>query len=270
MATHAVGCLHVLGVNLPARHWLPLAAELATAEQQSAAQRTAALVALSALLYGAGRAGAEADAASVQLAAATLGSPGLSDEAAAPDGGLLRQQLLAATSNLVQWAGPGCAAVAPQLFQLLLRLWAVEAATQLDAAAEKAADAGSGADSLTSAAVLEQLAAACGIGSAAGLCERYGPALLSQCMQASRGGRQAWEGMRAVRSSSRRSSSTLPLGQPTDMQDCTPLPHAAEPRALDARAPRLAFTRCVAAPVQRRRAGAAVAGRAAGAAGRGG
>lgn len=183
VAAHAVGCVHVLGVNLPARHWMPLAAELATAEQQNVAQRTAALVVLSALLYAAGSANSEVNGAYLQLAADTLGSPGVVDTAATPDGGPLRQQLLAACSNLVRWAGPASATVAPQLFQLLLRLWAVEAASQPDAAAELAADAGSGGDSVAAATVLEQLAAAVGCGTAAGLCERYGPALLGGCIQ---------------------------------------------------------------------------------------
>lgn len=184
VATQAVGCVHVLGMNLPPRHWLPLAAELATAEQQSTAQRTAALVVLSALLYAASRAAVVADESSLQLAATTLASPQVADAAAASDGAALRQQVLAACSNLLRWAGPAVAPVAPQLFALLLRLWAADAAAQQAAAAlEQAMQPSSGSDSLTAAAVLEQLAAGLGAGSAAQLCERYGPGLLSQVIQ---------------------------------------------------------------------------------------
>ncbi len=184
VATQAVGCVHVLGVNMPPRHWLPLAAELATAEQQSAAQRTAALVVLSALLYAASRAAGQVDESSLQLAAATLASAQVADAASEADGGAVRQQVLAACSNLLRWAGPAVAPAAPQLFALLLQLKAAEAAAQQAAAAlEQVMQPSSTSDNLSAAAVLEQLAAAVGAGSAAELCERYGPALLSGCIQ---------------------------------------------------------------------------------------
>ena len=128
VALHAVGCAHVLGVNVPAGHWMPLAAEAVAAQQQSMAQRTAALVLLSALLYAAAKSGSAADLDCMQLAAATLGSSQLLAEAAAADGQPERQQLLAACCNLLLWAGPAAAAVAPQLLQMLLQLWALEAA----------------------------------------------------------------------------------------------------------------------------------------------
>ncbi|PRW39200.1 dynein assembly factor axonemal [Chlorella sorokiniana] len=189
VATQAVGCVHVLGVNLPPRHWLPLAAELATAEQQSAAQRTAALVVLSALLYAASRAAVPADDANLQLAVLTLASPQVADAAAATDGGAVRQQVLAACSNLLRWAGPAVAPAAPQLFALLLRLWAADAAAQQAAAApEQALQPTSSSDSLSAAAVLKQLAAAVGAASAAELCEGYGLALLSAGIQ----GHEQW------------------------------------------------------------------------------
>lgn len=177
--------MHVIGVNLPLRHSLPLVCELAAAEPQSAAQRTAALVLLSALLYAASRAAGPVEEGSLQLAAATLAGPQVADAAAAADGGPLRQQLLAACSNLLRWAGPAAAPAAPQLFALLLRLWAVEAAAVQEPAAEQPAlpRASGDADSLTCAAVLEQLASAVGAGSAAELCKRYGPVLLSHSMQ---------------------------------------------------------------------------------------
>lgn len=187
MVTQAVGCAHVIGVNLPPRQWAPLAAELVAAEQQSAARRTAALVVLAALLHAAAKAGVEADGGCVQLVASTLCSPQLGEAAAAADGGPLQQQLLAACFNLLQWAGPAVTPVAPQLFQLLLRLWAIEAAAALDAAAEATARASAAADALTAAAVLDRLAAAVGQGSAADLCAQYGPALLSRCLQVSLG-----------------------------------------------------------------------------------
>lgn len=184
VATQAVACVHVLGVNLPPRHWLPLAAELATAEQQSAAQRTAALVALSALLYAASRSGVPADESSLQLAAATLASPQVADAAAAADDGAARQQVLAACSNLLRWVGPAVVPAAPQLFALLLRLWAADAAAQQAVATvEQAMQHSSSNDSLSAAAVLEQLAAAVGTASAPELCERYGLALLSGSVQ---------------------------------------------------------------------------------------
>lgn len=184
VATQAVACVHVLGVNLPPRHWLPLAAELATAEQQSAAQRTAALVVLSALLYAASRSGVPVEESSLQLAAATLASPQVADAAAATDGEAARQQVLAACSNLLRSAGPAVVPAAPQLFALLLRLWAADAVAQQAAATvEQAMQHSSSNDSLSAAAVLEQLAAAVGTASASELCERYGLALLSGSMQ---------------------------------------------------------------------------------------
>ena len=184
MATHVVGCVHVLGVNLPAQHWLPLAAEMAMAEQQSVAQRTAALVVLSALLFAAAaRPGREVDASCLQLAAETLCSSQLADAAAAVDGTPLRQQLLAACSNLLRWTGPAAAPVVPHLFQLLLRLWSVEAAALHDAAAEQVAASSSPDGSLTAAAVLAQLAAVVGHGSAANLCAEHGRALLTRSIQ---------------------------------------------------------------------------------------
>ena len=190
VAVHAVGCVHVLGVNLAPRHWAPLAAEAVAAEQQSAAQRTAALVVLAGLLYAAAKAGAAVEGESLQLVAATLNSAQLAAAAAAPDGVPLRQQLLAAASNLVLWGGLSTAAVAPQLFQLLLQLWAAEAdngaaenAAVFAAPAGASGSAGGAPAAPTAAAVLHQLAAALGRGSAAELCEVYGPAMLASCMQ---------------------------------------------------------------------------------------
>ena len=181
--------MHVIGVNLPPRHWLPLACELAAAEPQNVAQRTAALVLLSALLHAASRAAWPVDEGSLQLAAATLAGPSVAGAAAAADSGPLRQQLLAACSNLLRWAGPAAAPAAPQLFALLLRLWAVEAAAAQEAAAEQPAapPASASADSLSCAAVLDQLASAVQASSAAELCERYGSALLSRGMQVGMG-----------------------------------------------------------------------------------
>lgn len=190
VATHAVGCVHVLGCNLPPRHWMPLAAEALAAEQQGAAQRTAALVVLSGLLYAAPASAAGLDSDTLQLCAATLSGPGLAAAAVAPDGGALRQQLLAACSNLVRWAGPGIAAVGSQLFGLLLQLWSVEVDGSADQATQgssgsAAAAAGSAAAAPTAAAVLEQLAATLGRASAAGLCDLYGTEMLRCCTQVS-------------------------------------------------------------------------------------
>ena len=212
VARHAVGCLHVLGVTMPVRSWMPLAAEgvagaaagaAAGDSQQLAgrggtAQRTAAaLVALSALLYAAGQAGSSssssvADCDSLQLAVAALGSASVAAAAGEADGLPVRQQLLAACTNLVSWAGPSCSVVAPQLFQLLLQLWAIDLDVQSHSGAEVAAAAGQqveGSSSSsspvgpTAAGVLVQLAAALGSPSPSALCSLYGPALLQHVVQ---------------------------------------------------------------------------------------
>ncbi|KAL4440146.1 hypothetical protein ABPG75_003147 [Micractinium tetrahymenae] len=193
VATHAVGCVQVLGCNLPPRHWMPLAAEAVAAEQQSIAQRTAALVVLSALLYAASKSGASLDSDALQLGAAALSSPSLAAAAAASDGGPLRQQLLAACSNLVRWAGARVAGVGPQLFGLMLQLWSAEAdgsAAQPAAGSSGSAAVVSGdaAAAPTAAAVLDQLAAALGRASAAELCDLYGPEMLRRCTQ----GHEQW------------------------------------------------------------------------------
>ena len=187
VATHAIGCVHALGVNLPARHWMPLAAEAVAAEQHTVAQRTAALVVLSGLLYGAAKSGSAEDSNCLQLAATTLCSAHLGAAAAAADGAALRQQLLAACSNLLQWAGPASAGIGAQLFQLLLQLWAVEADSGAEASAAAAAEKSGAPDSasLTAAGVLAQLAAALGSASPADLCDQYGPAMLQSCLQVS-------------------------------------------------------------------------------------
>lgn len=203
VATHAVGCVHVLGVNLPPRHWMALSIEAVAAEQQSTPQRTAALVVLSALLHAASKAGAAVESESLQLAADTLSSSELAAAALAADGSALRLQLLAACFNLVRWAGPGSAAVASQLFQLLLQLQAAEvdslaqasapeqaatAATTTAAAGAAAAAASSSSRPLTAAGVLAEMAAALGRASAADLCDMYGPAMLQRCVQVGHSG----------------------------------------------------------------------------------
>ena len=182
---HAIGCVHVLGVNLPARHWMPLAAEAVAAEQQTAGQRTAALVVLSGLLYSAAKSGSAVDSSCLQLAAVTLCGAQLGAAAAGADGVALQQQLLAACSNLLQWAGPASAGAGAQLFQLLLQLWAVEAdsGAEASAAVEKAAVPDTA--SLTAAAVLAQLVTVLGSASPADLCNQYGPAMLQSCLQVS-------------------------------------------------------------------------------------
>lgn len=54
VARHMVPAAQALGALVPARHWLPLAAQAASARSAAPEARACALVVLSALLYGAG------------------------------------------------------------------------------------------------------------------------------------------------------------------------------------------------------------------------
>lgn len=150
------------------------------------ASRTAALVLLSALLHAASRARAEADAASLDLCVSTLArSTAL---AAAADAGAMRRQLLAACSNLIQWAGPGTSRVAAQLFGVLLHLWSIDLETSEPASADlkpHGAD-DKGGDS-TSLLTLGQLARVLGQPAPAQLCQLYAPAVLQDAIKVSRG-----------------------------------------------------------------------------------
>lgn len=188
VAAHAVGCVHVLGVSLPARNWMPLAAEGVAASQQSAAQRTAALVVLAALLHASCKAGADVDVQNMQLAASALvkAQQAVPVSASGADEAGLQQQLQAACSNLVHWAGRSSVAVAPQLFQVLLHLWAAEHDSQVAALTADVAAKSSTIDvsgGLTATAALAQLAAALDRPSPADLCGQYGLSLLQHGIQ---------------------------------------------------------------------------------------
>lgn len=180
---HGVGCVHVIGVNVPARNWMPLATECVAAEQ-SAAQRTAALVVLAALLHAACKAGTEVDAESIKLASTALDKALQATVAGTGQEEAAVQQLLAACSNLVCWAARSTSLVAPQLFQVLLQLWALQLSAG-QSAAGAAGSMSSSAGSLTAFDVLSQLAAALGMGSAAQLCEPYGLTVLQSDIQVS-------------------------------------------------------------------------------------
>ncbi|KAI3431621.1 hypothetical protein D9Q98_004670 [Chlorella vulgaris] len=181
VAMHGVGCVHVIGVNVPARNWMPLATECVAAEQ-SAAQRTAALVVLAALLHAACKAGTEVDAESIKLASTALDKALQATVAGTGQEEAAVQQLLAACSNLVCWAARSTSLVAPQLFQVLLQLWALQLSAG-QSAAGAAGSMSSSAGSLTAFDVLSQLAAALGMGSAAQLCEPYGLTVLQSDIQ---------------------------------------------------------------------------------------
>ena len=175
VARHAVACVHVLGVNLPPGHWMPLAAQSVAVEQQSSRDRVAALVVLAALLHAASRSGAEPDAATLQLAVAALGQAEHALAAASDKGlqlgdtGPARQQLLIACSSLGQWAGASLTAVAPQLFQVLLQAYGVQQGSPPCQPAEPHSLA---------AATLAEFAAWVGRKSPAVLCGEYGSMLL--------------------------------------------------------------------------------------------
>jgi hypothetical protein len=196
VASQALDAAYVLGLNVPAKHWAPFAAEAVTAEHLTIAQRGTALRVLSGLLFAAGAAGQPAEQGTVELVAGGLGHREL-------DHPQLHAQLLAAASSLLLWSKRQCAGVASELLQLLLRVQAAErsraaasvpveaavgiAAGQaaLTAAAVQGSNATVATAQLTAGAVTAELAAACGLGSAQELCDQLAPRLLPAICQVS-------------------------------------------------------------------------------------
>ncbi|GAB4823764.1 hypothetical protein N2152v2_010810 [Parachlorella kessleri] len=192
VAARALAAAHVLGVNLPAKHWAPFVAEALTAEQLSTAQRATALCVFDALLFAAGAAQQPAEQATVQLLATALGHRELLQSQ-------LHLELLAALRSLVLWGRQQCSCVAGDLLLLLLTVDAAErgrapaggAAGNLTARAAAAPGAGSAslyntapaAAKLTAAGVVAELATSCGLGSAQQLCDQLAPRLLPALCQ---------------------------------------------------------------------------------------
>jgi hypothetical protein len=190
VASHTLGAVHVLGMNVPAKHWAPFALEAVAAEQLSMAQRGTGLRVLSELLFAAGASGQPADQAMVQLLAGALGHREL-------DHPQLHGQLLAAASNLLRWGKQQCSTVAAELLQLLLRMQAAERSRAAASAAIEAAGSGAAvqaaaivqggvtaaAAQLTTDEVMGELAAACGLGSAQEVCNQLAPRLLPAICQ---------------------------------------------------------------------------------------
>ena len=180
VAARVAACVRAVGAFVPPQHWLPLAADAVADGRVGDAARANALVCLAALAHAAWRAGQPAPLSLVEPLAVVLSSDATLASAAEHAGA--RAQLLSAVRASLAWLGPlaGAPGVAAPLYRTLLQLLgsahaegaageaeaalALDALSQLEAAATAPAGGGSGAAAASlcaahGAALLEALAA---------------------------------------------------------------------------------------------------------------
>ncbi|KAK9825376.1 hypothetical protein WJX81_006290 [Elliptochloris bilobata] len=174
VAQHVVATAQALGALVPVRHWLPLAAQAAGARAAAPERRACALVALSALLYGAGVAQQAADGQAAALVAAAVAD----EEALACDHPAVQRQILAVVTNAVALAGPRCEGSSRELWRALLALQARGGAVPEPGSVAEGAHAAAGA-----------LAAALGLATPEALAAAHAAPLLDELAQGAHG----WE-----------------------------------------------------------------------------